>query len=347
MHLTEFDFTLPEDLIALRPMRPRRSARLLVSDGSCLLDRRVSDLPTILRPGDRLIFNDTRVLPAFLKGIRYRESVENCGAAVTANLDKPVSEGVWTALVKPAKKLRDGDHIDFGINLTAVAKARHGAFHILDFACSNDELLQKISSVGAMPLPPYISAKRRTDEADIEAYQTIFADEPGAVAAPTAALHFDTVLLQELADKGIKTTLTTLHVGAGTFLPIRTELIEDHRMHSERGEISEKAAEQINQTLAEGQRAIAVGTTALRLLETAAQFGRVKPWKGQTDIYIRPGFQFQIVSGLVTNFHLPKSSLLVLVAALVGLERMRQIYRHAVSNRYRFYSYGDSSLLLR
>ena len=344
--LSEFDFDLPGELIALRPAVPRSAARLLINAGNRIEDSRVSDLPDRLRPGDRLVFNDTKVIPALLRGVRRRPGKAGDGVSVTVNLDCPVADSVWRVLARPSRRLRPGDVVEFGHELTAAVGERSGEFHLFDFHCVPADLERMLDSAGKIPLPPYITAMRQPDALDRTDYQTVFARRPGAVAAPTASLHFDRDLLERLAARGIHTSFVTLHVGAGTFLPIRSKAIEEHRMHFERGELTVRAACEINGTLAGGGRVITVGTTALRLLETAAQAGRVRPWRGRTDLYIRPGHSFQVVSGLMTNFHLPRTTLLVLVAALVGQDRLRRIYQHALAGRYRFFSYGDSSLLI-
>ena len=344
--LSEFDFNLPSELIALRPTVPRSAARLLVSDGDRLDDCRVCDLPDLLRPGDRLVFNDTKVIPAHLHGVRRRPGTAGNGVNVAVNLDSPVAGGTWRVLARPSRRLRPGDIVEFGPDLRAAVGERCGEFHLFDFQCGPGEFEQQLERAGSVPLPPYITSMRQPDQKDKADYQTVFARCPGAVAAPTASLHFDDELLLRLAARGVRSSFITLHVGAGTFLPIRSEAIEEHRMHSERGELSDRAAREINGTLAYGGRVIAVGTTALRLLETAADDGMVKAWSGRTDLYIRPGYKFKTASGLMTNFHLPRTTLLVLVAALVGRDRLRRIYQHALTSRYRFFSYGDSSLLI-
>lgn len=344
--LSEFDFNLPSELIALRPAVPRSAARLLVSAGDRLDDCRVCDLPNLLRPGDRLVFNDTKVIPAHLRGVRRRPGTAGNGVNVTVNLDSPMADGSWWVLARPSRRLRPGDTVVFGPDLAATVGERRGEFHLFDFKCCPGELEQQLECAGSVPLPPYITSMRQPDQMDKTDYQTVFARRPGAVAAPTASLHFDDELLLRLDARGVRSSFITLHVGAGTFLPIRSEAIEEHRMHSERGELSDRAAREINGTLADGGRVIAVGTTALRLLETVADGGMVKPWRGRTNLYIRPGYNFRTVSGLMTNFHLPRTTLLVLVAALVGRDRLHRIYRHALASRYRFFSYGDCSLLI-
>ncbi|MGM0584974.1 MAG: tRNA preQ1(34) S-adenosylmethionine ribosyltransferase-isomerase QueA [Pseudomonadota bacterium] len=351
MRVEEFDFDLPEALIALRPVSPRSSARLLHAEGGGIHDRRVSDLPDILRPGDLLVFNDTRVIPARLMGERRRESPHGEGVArIEATLIRRLGPAEWEALARPGRRLRPGDVIRFGPEgrlAAEVAEKAEGGRVRLVFDRSGPELDAAVAEAGVMPLPPYIAQRRAADARDAQDYQTVFAERPGAVAAPTASLHFDAPLLAALEAAGVRSTRLTLHVGAGTFLPVTSETIEGHRMHAEWGEVSEAAAEAVNAARAEGGRIIPVGTTALRLLETAAdEEGRLHPWRGETDIFIAPGYRFRICDGLMTNFHLPRSTLLMLVAALMGLERVREIYRHAIEAGYRFYSYGDSSLLI-
>ncbi|PYE85795.1 tRNA preQ1(34) S-adenosylmethionine ribosyltransferase-isomerase QueA [Pseudoroseicyclus aestuarii] len=346
--LEDFDFDLPEELIATRPARPRSSARLLVAEGgSGIKDRHVADLPDILRPGDRLVLNDTRVIPARLSGIRRRSGeTGQTEARIEATLLGPRADGCWNAMIKPLKKLRIGETVDFGQGLTAELVARDAAQGVLRFSEAGEAFDAALDRAGSMPLPPYIAAKRAPDDEDRTDYQTVWADRPGAVAAPTASLHFDQPLLDALAARGIGFTRVTLHVGAGTFLPVKVDRIEDHRMHAEWGEVTEEAAVQIAATRAARGRIIAVGTTALRLIETAGQGGFIQPWRGETDIFIRPGYRFQVAHGLMTNFHLPKSTLMMLVSALMGMDRVRGIYDHALAERYRFFSYGDASLLL-
>jgi S-adenosylmethionine:tRNA ribosyltransferase-isomerase len=344
MKLSDFDFDLPERLIATRPARPRTSARLLVAEGDAIRDLQVRDLTTVLRAGDRLVLNNTKVIPARLHGMRARgEAV----AKVEVTLLEPAAAGGWTALAKPLRKLRAGEVIVFSDRLSAVVAGRGEADLRLEFNLAGDEFDAALAEAGAMPLPPYIAARRAADDADKTDYQTVFARHSGAVAAPTASLHFEGWLLEALAGMGVTFTEVTLHVGAGTFLPVKVEDVTTHRMHAEWGRVTPQAASEINATRAAGGRVIPVGTTALRLLETAASAsGRIAPWSGETDIFIRPGFEFRIASGLMTNFHLPKSTLMMLVSALMGTERIRAIYAHAIAARYRFFSYGDSSLLL-
>ncbi|MCW6536188.1 MULTISPECIES: tRNA preQ1(34) S-adenosylmethionine ribosyltransferase-isomerase QueA [Sphingomonas] len=340
MNVDLFDFTLPPERIALRPAAPRDSARMLVVRGDTLADRIVSDLPGELRAGDLLVFNDTRVIPAQLEGMR--------GAArVGATLHKREGPRRWRAFVRNAKRVRDGDTIDFGAGVSAVASDRGADGSIaLDFA--GDEPVELLlERAGRMPLPPYIAAKRPTDARDADDYQTMFARRAGAVAAPTAALHFTPALLDALAMAGVGHVTLTLHVGAGTFLPVKADDTDDHVMHAEWGRIDRATADRLNATRAAGGRVISVGTTSLRLIESAADAdGIVHPFEGDTAIFITPGYRFRGIDGLVTNFHLPRSTLFMLVSALMGLDRMQAAYAHAIEHGYRFYSYGDASLLL-
>ena len=347
MKLSDFDFDLPEDLIATRPARPRSSARLLLAQGETIADRVVTDLVEILRPGDRLVLNDTKVIPARLSGTRTRPGAAGEGIArIEVTLLAPRADGCWTALVKPLRKLREGESIVFSERLSAELVGREADQAVLRFDLEGEDFDAAIAEVGAMPLPPYIAAKREADEADRADYQTVWAARPGAVAAPTASLHFDEPLMAALAERGVSITHVTLHVGAGTFLPVKVDDIRDHKMHAEWGQVSEQAAAEIAATRATGGRVIPVGTTALRLIESAARGGQIEPWVGETDIFITPGFEFRVAHGLMTNFHLPKSTLMMLVSALMGVEEIRRIYDHAIANRYRFFSYGDASLLL-
>ncbi len=342
MNLSDFDFLLPEALIATRPARPRTSARLLLAEGASIRDLHVHDLVDIFRPGDRLILNNTRVLPARLFGQRPRgETV----ARIEITLLEPVPSG-WRALAKPLRKVRVGEDIRFSDALSATVVAKDAADLTLAFNVTGDDFDAALAEAGFMPLPPYIAALRPADAADNHDYQTVFARHAGAVAAPTASLHFDADLLAALAAKGVDVTEVTLHVGAGTFLPVKVEDVTTHKMHAEWGEVTPQAAAQINATRAAGGRIIPVGTTALRLIETAAASGRIEPWVGPTDIFIYPGYKFRVTDALMTNFHLPKSTLLMLVSALMGADRVRAIYQHAVASEYRFFSYGDSSLLV-
>lgn len=342
MKLADFDFDLPEELIATRPARPRSSARLLLAQGDGIADRHVFDLPAILRPGDRLVINNTRVIPARLNGVRLREGA---GAKVEVTLMEPAAEG-WRVMAKPLRKLAPGDVVRFSDALSARVAERGAEDARLVFDRTGADFDTALRAAGAMPLPPYIAAKRVPDAQDDEDYQTVFARRAGAVAAPTASLHFDEPLLAALRDRGVAFTEVTLHVGAGTFLPVKVEDVTTHRMHAEWGQVTPEAAAEIAATKAAGGRVIAVGTTALRLIESAGRSGRLEPWEGETDIFIYPGFRFRVADGLMTNFHLPKSTLMMLVSALMGKDRIDRIYAHAVRERYRFFSYGDASLLL-
>lgn len=349
MKLSDFDFDLPNELIATRPARPRSASRLLVAKGAELRDRVFSQLVEELRPGDRLVLNDTRVIPARLDGRRQRQSDAGLTEArIEATLLAPEPDGqVWQAMLKPLKKVRDGEVIRFGERLQADVLDRAEGTARLRFNLTGEAFDAEIARIGAMPLPPYIAAQRPADARDQEDYQTIWARHLGAVAAPTASLHFDASVMEALEAKGVKISHVTLHVGAGTFLPVKVDRIEDHKMHSEWGHVSAEAAQAITQTRQQGGRIIPVGTTALRLIESAATApGLLEPWKGETDIFISPGYQFKLTDALITNFHLPKSTLLMLVAALMGQDQTKRIYAHAVQHNYRFFSYGDASLLV-
>jgi len=347
MKLSDFDFDLPEELIAVRPAQPRTSARLLIAQGNVLHDNHVFDLPDWLRKGDRLVLNDTRVIPARLSGLRHRNSSQGPVAAkIEATLLEPQADaGLWTALVKPLKKLRMGEEIIFSDDLTATLDKIHEGLAYLRFNLTGDDFDAALNAAGAMPLPPYIAAKRPADAQDKTDYQTVWAKTAGAVAAPTASLHFDDSLLTKLHDMGVTFSYVTLHVGAGTFLPVKVDDIDDHKMHSEWGQVSVQAASEIAATKAAGGRVIPVGTTALRLIETAGKSGYIAPWEGDTDIFITPGFTFNVADALMTNFHLPRSTLMMLVSALMGQQAIRDIYTHALAEKYRFFSYGDGSLL--
>ncbi|MGB8624246.1 MAG: tRNA preQ1(34) S-adenosylmethionine ribosyltransferase-isomerase QueA [Paracoccaceae bacterium] len=348
MKLSEFDFDLPEALIATRPARPRSAARLLVAEGDGMRDLHVHDLPSLLGSGDRLVLNNTKVIPARLAGRRLRDTAEGTvSAKVEVTLLEPAADGDWSALAKPLRKLREGEQIVFSDVLLARITGKGEGTISLAFNLQGDDFDAALAEAGAMPLPPYIAAKRPADARDKQDYQTVFARHAGAVAAPTASLHFDDALLAALADKGVAFTEVTLHVGAGTFLPVKVDDVENHRMHAEWGEVTDRAAEEINATRAAGGRIIPVGTTALRLIESAAtEDGTMAPWRGPTDIFIRPGYRFRVTDALMTNFHLPRSTLMMLVSALMGTDRIRAIYSHAVSQGYRFFSYGDASLLI-
>jgi S-adenosylmethionine:tRNA ribosyltransferase-isomerase len=343
MKLSDFDFHLPEALIATRPARPRSSARLLLAEGDRISDRKVSDLPDILRPGDRLVLNNTKVLPARLFGTRTRgEAV----AKVEVTLLEPRPEG-WRALAKPLRKVQPGEVIRFSDRLSATVTEKTETDLLLTFDLTGESFDAALAEAGVMPLPPYIAAKRAADDQDRTDYQTIFARHAGAVAAPTASLHFDEALLHALAAKGVTFSEVTLHVGAGTFLPVKVEDVTTHKMHAEWGQVTATAADEINATRRDGGRVIPVGTTALRLIESAAGAdGILSPWQGETDIFIYPGYRFRVTDALMTNFHLPKSTLMMLVAALMGKQRIDAIYNHAIQQGYRFFSYGDSSLLI-
>jgi S-adenosylmethionine:tRNA ribosyltransferase-isomerase len=347
MLLSDFDFDLPDNLIAPRPASPRSSARLLVAEGARIHDTNVTDIVSWLRPGDRLVLNDTRVIPARLSGQRSRDTDQGqVTARVEATLLEATPDGHWKSLLKPLRKVKPGETIVFSETLSAVLERVEDGQAVLQFNLKGDEFDAALQVAGAMPLPPYIAARRAADERDRTDYQTVWARNTGAVAAPTASLHFDEPLLQALAARGVSFTHVTLHVGAGTFLPVKVEDVTTHRMHGERGCVSAQAAEEIAQTKAEGGRVIPVGTTALRLLETAARDGAITAWEGVTDIFIYPGFEFRVADALMTNFHLPKSTLMMLVSAFMGSERIKAIYAHAVAEEYRFFSYGDASLLL-
>jgi S-adenosylmethionine:tRNA ribosyltransferase-isomerase len=352
MSLTDYDFELPEAHIALRPAEPRDTARLMHVHGRSAVgglkidDLIVRDLPGLLHSGDVLVFNDTRVIPARLSGKRTRDGSE---VAVEATLHKRVDERCWTAFMKPGKRLKPGDLVVFGQDLTAhIVEKLEGGEVLLDFDLGGPALDAAIRETGVMPLPPYIALKRAEDERDRLDYQTVYARHDGSVAAPTAGLHFTPQLLEALDRAGIGQAFVTLHVGAGTFLPVKADRIEDHKMHSEFGVVSQQTADQLNAARAAGGRIISVGTTSARLLESAtSEDGVVRPFAAPTDIFIRPGYRFRAIDGLMTNFHLPHSTLLMLLAAFAGLDEMKTAYAHALQTGYRFYSYGDSSLWWR
>ena len=342
MKLSDFDFDLPEALIATRPARPRSSARLLLAKGDQISDHHVRDLVEIFQPGDVLVLNNTKVIPARLSGTRRRgEAV----AKVEITLLEATPKG-WRALAKPLRKVLAGEEIVFSDQLSARVLAKTETDLELGFNLTGDDFDVALAAAGQMPLPPYIAAKRAADAADNDDYQTVFARHAGAVAAPTASLHFDAPLLEALHARGVEFVEVTLHVGAGTFLPVKVEDVTTHRMHAEWGEVTEAAAARIAAAKAQGRRVIPVGTTALRMIESAGVTGQIVPWRGPTDIFIYPGFHFQIADALMTNFHLPKSTLMMLVSALMGRERIDLIYAHAISKGYRFFSYGDASLLI-
>ena len=340
MKVDAFDFELPAARIADRPARPRDRARLLVVEPDRLADRTVTELPMLLRPGDLLVVNDTLVIPARLTGRRG-------AAAVEITLLERADEAVWTALARPARRLRPGDRIDFAPEFSADVTSKGPAGAVtLRFDTAGRPFLEVLARHGVMPLPPYIARRRPVDRRDRADYQTIFAARAGAIAAPTAGLHFTPSLLDRLAAAGIGRATVTLHVGAGTFLPVKTADTDDHVMQREWGRIDQASAAAVEATRAAGGRVVAVGSTALRLLEAAATAdGWVRPFTGATDLFITPGYRFRVVDLLVTNFHLPRSTLFMLVAAFAGLEPMRAAYAHAIARRYRFYSYGDACLL--
>jgi S-adenosylmethionine:tRNA ribosyltransferase-isomerase len=347
MKLSDFDFELPEELIALRPAAPRDSARLLVVRGreGKLEDRRVSDLPQLLKAGDILVANDTRVLRAALMG-RRASRADGPDVEIEVNLNTRLSPAEWLAFARPGKRLREGDAITFEHGLAAIVVAKSEADVRLDFNHAGAALDAAIEAAGVMPLPPYIASRRAPDEKDASDYQTLFARETGSVAAPTAGLHFTPELLDAIAVAGIDRTNVTLHVNAGTFLPVKSEDIASHRMHAEHAELSAVAADAIIGARAAGGQCIPIGTTALRTLESAAASGSLRPYSDDTAIFITPGYRFRVADGLMTNFHLPKSTLFMLVSAMMGLDTMKRAYAHAVKERYRFFSYGDACLLL-
>ncbi len=350
MRLSDFDFDLPEERIALRPAEPRDAARLLhVVPGGApeLCDHAVRELPALLSPGDVMIFNDTRVVPARLYAVRLRGEL---AATIEILLHKRESASRWIVFAKPGKKLLPGDRVVFGagaLGAEVISKEPSGDI-LLQFDRAGPALDAAIFTLGEMPLPPYIAQKRPTDSRDAADYQTVYAAHDGAVAAPTAGLHFTPDLLARIDARGVDRRHVTLHVGAGTFLPVKTEIVSEHRMHAEWGSVSAEVAEVVNRAKARGGRIIAVGTTSIRLLESAATpEGQLQPFSGDTSIFITPGYRFRIVDRLMTNFHLPKSTLFMLVSAFAGQALMRQAYEHAIAEGYRFYSYGDSSLLER
>jgi S-adenosylmethionine:tRNA ribosyltransferase-isomerase len=357
MHVSLFDFELPEERIALRPVSPRDAARMLVvrPDNAMRFDDRiVRELPELLQPGDLVVANDTRVIPARLYGMRVRG--ENA-ARIEAMLHQRVSADRWRAFLRPAKKVDIGEHIRFGGSSESAAcllasldaeliEKGEGGEALLQFSLTGPALDEAIARIGHLPLPPYIAGKRPEDERDRKDYQTLFAEKEGAVAAPTAGLHFTPDLMERLAKAGIETARVTLHVGAGTFLPMKADDTRDHIMHAEWGEVTAETAARLNEARARGGRIVAIGTTSMRLLESAAaDDGTIRPFAAETDIFITPGYRFKAVDALMTNFHLPKSTLFMLVSAFSGLECMKAAYAHAIAQNYRFYSYGDASLL--
>ncbi len=349
MRVDDFDYILPEERIALRPASPRDSSKLLHVLGGAgfgqINDKIVRDLPQLLRAGDVLVLNDTRVIPAQLSGVRTR--AENT-IKFHATLLKRLDAQRWLAFARPARRLAAGDLVQFGDGLSGVVESRTDAQVIIAFDLHGPALDRAIAQYGAMPLPHYIGGKRPLEAIDADDYQTVFARNEGAVAAPTAGLHFTPALLEEMIARGVEIVYVTLHVGAGTFLPVKTEDTSEHEMHAEWCEVSEDAAAHINAAKARGGRIVAVGTTALRTLETAsAADGQLRPFMGETSLFILPGFTFHTVDVLMTNFHLPRSTLLMLVSAFAGVETVRQVYSHALHNAYRFYSYGDACLMER
>ncbi|MGV6800531.1 MAG: tRNA preQ1(34) S-adenosylmethionine ribosyltransferase-isomerase QueA [bacterium] len=349
----DFDFDLPDDLIALEPARPRDASRLL-HVGAHIFDRHFADLPALLRGGDALVLNNTKVLPAALTAIRPARAISGGGdVRVDINLHKALhpsaqEECRWAAFARPAKRLKADDALDFGAGLKAMVESRDHAEVILRFNQNNEEFIRLLKKTGHMPLPPYIGRQREFSETDNIDYQTIFAQAEGSVAAPTAGLHFTKEILTALQQQQVHIFFVTLHVGAGTFLPVSVENIAEHKMHAEYGEISKTTAQQINQVKQQGGRIIPVGTTSLRLLESAStKDGLVLPFADETDIFITPGYEFKCADALITNFHLPKSTLFMLVSAFSGFENMHQAYQHAIKQRYRFYSYGDACYLER
>lgn len=347
MRVDEFDFDLPESCIALRPVSPRDAARLLEVRGRSLSDHAIRDLPGLLQAGDTLVVNRTKVIPARLHGTRASRTDSGAPTQIEATLHKRISPSTWAAFAKPGKRLAVGDKVDFGNDLEAqVREKRAGGDILFDFRLSGKALDLAIARAGEMPLPPYIASKRAVDDKDLTDYQTAFAKDEGSVAAPTAGLHFTPDLLKALGDKGIHIEEVTLHVGAGTFLPVKADTTEDHKMHAEWGEVTVATAKALNRRRGEGGRIIAVGTTSLRLLESAArEDGVIEPFADETDIFITPGYAFRAVDGLLTNFHLPRSTLFMLVSAFTGLADMKAAYTHAINTGYRFYSYGDACLL--
>jgi len=357
---SDFDFDLPEERIALRPVDPRHSARFLIVKDGQLEDRIVLDLPDFLEPGDALVFNDTRVIPARMSGIRERVGPdgETLTVEVEATLHHRDAPDVWSAFMKPGKRLKVGDRVRFGtytdracemgmVDAVIEAKGEDGLV-TLKFELAGPALDDAIRNVGVMPLPPYIAAKRPEDDKDLSDYQTVFAEHDGSVAAPTAGLHFTPELLEALKARGVSTHAVTLHVGAGTFLPVKADDTKDHKMHSEWGTVSRETADALNEVHARGGRIVCVGTTSLRLLESATgEDGVIRPFHDDTAIFITPGYRFKAVDVLMTNFHLPKSTLFMLVSAFAGFDTMQAAYKHAIENEYRFYSYGDGSLLFR
>ena len=348
MILNDFDFVLPEELIALRPVKPRTSSRLLVAADGSLTDAKFSQLQNFLRAGDRLVLNNTRVLKSFISAIRIRRENDLVSEAkVKFNLLEKISKTKWKVLAKPLRKLKKNDILQLSNGNFSIVLSVSNAHAIIDFQLSaGEEFEDLLNNVGQMPIPPYILRKRKVDKHDDIDYQTVFARSEGSVAAPTASLHFDNSMINKLKSIGVKLSYVTLHVGGGTFLPIKTDKISDHKMHSEYGVVPPQVAEEINQTKKNGGRVIAVGTTSARLLETASNDNLCSSFEGNTDIFIKPGYEFKLIDGLITNFHLPKSTLIILVASFIGLKECKDLYSYAIEKKYRFFSYGDSSLIM-
>ena len=349
MKTSDFDYELPSDRIALEPADPKDSARLLVIAGDQLSDRHIRDLPDLLHPGDVLVLNDTKVIPARLIGTRPSRQPNGQPASIEVTLHKALSGLEWAAFAKPAKRLAIGDVVEFNVNLSAtVTEKMDGGEITLLFDGDVTDLMARLHQAGTMPLPPYIASKRSPNESDLRKYQTVYARVEGAVAAPTAGLHLSDAMLDRLRREGIEFAFLTLHVGAGTFLPVKVDDVSDHQMHSEWGDLSTEAADQLNAARQQGRRLIAVGTTSLRLLETAVDSsGTFTAFHGETDIFITPGYNIRSADLLMTNFHLPKSTLLMLIHAFGGIQQMKRAYDHAIRNNYRFYSYGDACLIER
>ena len=349
MSLNDFDFFLPEKLIALRPARPRSSARLLVARGDSFVDSSFSQIESFLRPGDRLVFNNTKVLKSLLLTTRLRRVSDTfIEAKVQINLFEKITHHRWKVLAKPLRKLKKGDLLKLSNGDVVLVRAVENDYAVIDLKFDKQNDIESfLHYAGRMPIPPYILKNRASDENDDIDYQTIFASVAGSVAAPTASLHFDFTTTSKLKKAGIDFSYLTLHVGGGTFLPIKSDYITDHVMHSEKGIISQKTAMEINQTKQAGGRIIAVGTTSARLLEAAANNEYCSSFDNETNIFIKPGYRFNLVDGLITNFHLPKSTLIMLVAAFLGVRECKKLYSYAIENKYRFYSYGDSSLLFK
>ena len=343
-----YSYKIPENLIAVDPLTPRSSSKLLVYSDKKIIDTSFIELPSYLNRQDHLIFNNTKVIPAYLRGKRKRKTKNgDIYAKIVIQLDKRINSSDWLVFCKPARKVAPEDNLIFSSKLKATVIKKIGSLVEVRFSEKGECLDRLIDSVGEMPLPPYILKKRDSKIEDKEKYQTIFAKYKGAVAAPTASLHFDNLLLNKLKDSGIKISFVTLHVGSGTFRPLSSPILNNHKMHSEWGRVGKDTATEINQTLQQGGRVIPVGTTSLRLIESAAiEKNKISEFSGETDIFIKPGYEFRVASGLITNFHLPRSTLLVLVSTLVGYDAIKTIYDHAISKQYRFLSYGDGSLLL-